>query len=57
LGIKLDLGLEDLTEKSVEKYTKGLDSLRERAKHFYDLGARFAKWRCVLQITQFKDKD
>lgn len=48
LGIKLDMGLEVMTENSVEQFTKGLDTLRERAKSFYDKGARFAKWRCVL---------
>lgn len=56
LGIKLDLGLEELSQGSIEKYTKGLDTLRQRAKQFYDKGARFAKWRCVLQITKHKDK-
>lgn len=54
IGIKLDLGSEDLVEGSEERFTKGLDDLRERAKHYFDLGARFAKWRCILQLK--KDK-
>ena len=35
LGIKLDLGSEPLMEGSIEKYTKGLDDLEERASCFY----------------------
>ena len=48
LGIKLDLGSEFLMEGSKEKYTLGLDDLAKRASHFYEKGARFAKWRCIL---------
>lgn len=49
-GIKLDEGLVELLPGSEEKYTLGLDTLNKRAEHFYKLGCRFAKWRCVLKI-------
>ena len=47
-GIKVDLGLEDFG--SNEKITKGLDDLSERLGKYYALGARFAKWRAVINI-------
>ena len=47
-GIKVDLGLEDFG--SNEKITKGLDGLSERLGKYYALGARFAKWRAVINI-------
>jgi fructose-bisphosphate aldolase class I len=47
-GIKADLGLEDFG--SNEKITKGLDGLSERLGKYYALGARFAKWRAVINI-------
>ena len=47
-GIKVDLGLEDFG--SNEKITKGLDGLSERLGRYYALGARFAKWRAVINI-------
>ncbi len=50
-GIKVDQGLENLSEGGVEKKTNGLDGLPERLKEYYDLGARFAKWRAVYTIT------
>lgn len=49
-GIKLDEGLAELYPGSEEKYTLGLDTLDKRAAQFYQLGCRFAKWRCVLKI-------
>ena len=49
-GIKVDLGLEDFG--SNEKITKGLDELSERLSKYYALGARFAKWRAVLNIGE-----
>ena len=51
-GIKLDEGLAELTPGSSEKYTLGLDTLAKRAKHFFDNGCRFAKWRCVLKMEK-----
>ena len=35
-----------------ETYCSGLDGLTERAQEYYKQGARFAKWRAVLQITE-----
>jgi fructose-bisphosphate aldolase, class I len=51
-GIKVDTGLQPLGgADSVETWCTGLDGLRERAALYYAQGARFAKWRAVLQIT------
>lgn len=49
-GIKVDGGAKDLTGFPGEKITEGLDGLRARLKEYYDLGARFAKWRAVIDI-------
>lgn len=51
-GIKVDTGLTPLPGgHEVETWCSGLDGLVERAKKYYAQGARFAKWRAVLQIT------
>ena len=50
-GIKVDTGAKDLANSSGEKITEGLDELRERLKEYYDLGARFTKWRGVFTIS------
>jgi fructose-bisphosphate aldolase, class I len=47
-GIKLDLGAKDLPSCPGEKVTEGLDGLRERIAEYYQMGARFAKWRAVI---------
>jgi len=49
-GIKVDTGAKDLTGCPGEKITEGLDGLRERFAEYYELGARFAKWRAVITI-------
>ena len=49
-GIKVDTGTKDLTISSKEKITEGLDGLRERLRKYYQLGAKFTKWRCVYII-------
>jgi fructose-bisphosphate aldolase class I len=49
-GIKVDKGAKPLALAPNEKITEGLDGLRERFKEYYDLGARFAKWRAVIDI-------
>jgi len=49
-GIKVDLGAKDLANAPGEKITEGLDGLRERFAEYFDLGARFAKWRAVITI-------
>jgi fructose-bisphosphate aldolase class I len=48
-GIKVDLGTEQFIDTQ-ETHTKGLDGLGERLCEYYDLGARFAKWRAVIKI-------
>ena len=51
-GIKVDKGLKPLAGAfHHETYCSGLDGLTDRAKEYYEAGARFAKWRAVLQIT------
>jgi fructose-bisphosphate aldolase class I len=50
-GIKVDTGAKVLAGSSDEKITEGLDGLRERLKEYYKLGARFAKWRGVYNIS------
>lgn len=49
-GIKLDLGAKDLAGSPGEKVTEGLDGLRDRIAEYYQMGARFAKWRAVITI-------
>jgi fructose-bisphosphate aldolase class I len=49
-GIKVDTGAKDLANSLDEKITEGLDGLRERLKKYYELGARFTKWRGVYNI-------
>ena len=51
-GIKVDTGAKVLANSPEEKITEGLDGLRERLKKYYDLGARFAKWRGVYCISK-----
>ena len=50
-GIKVDTGAKDLPGFPGEKVTEGLDGLRERLKEYHRLGARFAKWRAVIDIA------
>ncbi|MDC0354140.1 fructose-bisphosphate aldolase class I [Candidatus Pelagibacter sp.] len=51
-GIKVDTGAKVLANSSEEKITEGLDGLRERLKEYYELGARFTKWRGVYNISK-----
>ncbi len=51
-GIKVDTGAKPLANSSKEKITEGLDGLRERLLNYYELGARFTKWRGVYIITK-----
>ena len=51
-GIKVDTGAKNLANSPKEKITEGLDGLRERLKKYYDLGARFTKWRGVYSISE-----
>jgi fructose-bisphosphate aldolase class I len=49
-GIKVDQGAKSLAQFPGETITEGLDGLRERLNEYYRLGARFAKWRAVIDI-------
>jgi fructose-bisphosphate aldolase, class I len=49
-GIKVDTGAKPLAAFPGETITEGLDGLRERLAQYYTLGARFAKWRAVIDI-------
>lgn len=49
-GIKVDQGAKDLALHPGEKVTEGLDGLRERLAEYFELGARFTKWRAVITI-------
>ncbi len=51
-GIKVDTGAKDLANSPKEKITEGLDGLRDRLKKYYDIGARFTKWRGVYSISE-----
>jgi fructose-bisphosphate aldolase class I len=49
-GIKVDTGAKDLAGHPGEKVTEGLDGLRDRLQEYFQMGARFAKWRAVIAI-------
>jgi len=49
-GIKVDMGAKPLAGAEGEKVTEGLDGLRERLMEYRDLGAKFTKWRAVIDI-------
>ena len=51
-GIKVDTGAKVLAGSPEEKVTEGLDGLRERLKEYYELGAKFTKWRGVYSISK-----
>ena len=51
-GIKVDEGTQPLPFCPGELVTAGLDKLAERLKKYYERGARFAKWRAVIDIGQ-----
>ena len=51
-GIKVDTGAKPMAGRPGETITEGLDGLRERLEEYYKLGARFAKWRAVIDIAQ-----
>ncbi|MFL5147056.1 MAG: class I fructose-bisphosphate aldolase [Microvirga sp.] len=53
-GIKVDAGAKPLPFSPGETVTEGLDGLRERLKDYHGLGARFAKWRAVIDIGERK---
>jgi fructose-bisphosphate aldolase, class I len=49
-GIKVDAGAKAMAGAPGEKVTEGLDGLRTRVAEYFELGARFAKWRAVITI-------
>ena len=49
-GIKVDTGAKLLAGHPGEKVTEGLDGLRDRLSEYFQMGARFAKWRAVITI-------
>ena len=51
-GIKVDKGAKDLALYPGEKITEGLDGLRDRLNEYYEMGARFTKWRAVIDIAE-----
>lgn len=56
-GIKVDKGTTKLHQFEGEVVTEGLDGLSERFLEYYKLGARFAKWRAVITITDTLPSD
>jgi fructose-bisphosphate aldolase, class I len=50
-GVKVDTGAKPLAGSPDETVTEGLDGLRDRLREYHGLGARFAKWRAVIHIT------
>jgi fructose-bisphosphate aldolase class I len=49
-GIKVDTGAKEIAGFSGEKITEGLDGLRPRLAEYFQMGARFAKWRAVIAV-------
>jgi fructose-bisphosphate aldolase class I len=50
-GIKVDTGAKPLAGSLGETVTEGLDGLRDRLAEYRAMGARFAKWRAVIRVT------
>jgi len=51
-GIKVDTGAKELAGHPGEKVTEGLDGLRDRLQEYFQMGARFSKWRAVIAIGE-----
>ncbi len=51
-GIKVDMGVKPLPNSGEEMITRGLDGLEDRCREYYDIGARFTKWRAVITIGE-----
>ena len=49
-GIKVDTGAKEMAGFPGEKVTEGLDGLRPRLAEYFQMGARFAKWRAVIAV-------
>jgi fructose-bisphosphate aldolase class I len=50
-GIKVDKGISPLDSSPEENITGGLDGLDKRCAEYFDLGAKFTKWRAVIKIA------
>ena len=50
-GIKVDKGLQQIGDTE-ESLTQGLEGLDERLKEYYEIGAKFTKWRAVISIGE-----
>ncbi|CAM9294175.1 unnamed protein product [Sphacelaria rigidula] len=51
-GVKTDKGLDPIPSSPRETTTKGMDTLLERSKRYFEQGARFAKWRATIRIDE-----
>jgi fructose-bisphosphate aldolase class I len=51
-GIKVDTGAKPLAGSRDETITEGLDGLRDRLSEYRTMGARFAKWRAIIHVTE-----
>ena len=49
-GIKVDQGLQPLDDHPEETLTQGLEGLGDRCDEYFNLGAKFTKWRAVIKI-------
>ena len=56
-GVKVDKGAKDLAGAPSEKITEGLDGMRERLELYREQGARFTKWRAVIDIAEDRPSD
>jgi fructose-bisphosphate aldolase class I len=56
-GIKVDTGAKPLAACPGETVTEGLDGLRDRLQEYRALGARFAKWRAVIRVSDHLPSD
>lgn len=56
-GIKVDNSTHDLAGAPGEFITEGLDGLRGRLAEYYELGARFTKWRALITIGEGRPSD
>jgi fructose-bisphosphate aldolase, class I len=56
-GIKVDDGVRRLAGSTREHITEGLDGLGGRLKEYWELGARFAKWRAVIAVSDTLPSD
>lgn len=56
-GIKVDTGTKEFEGRDDEKITEGLDGLDIRCKEYFEIGARFAKWRAVISIGEDSPTD